>query len=276
MNEGQHIPRRINPITAAGVLLILVAGTALTTYLLVVGSSRVKASSGPPQQFLAAATAQAQQRQAGGATLTPSSPASVDTASAANNRVAVPNGTVQPTPTLLVGIPDSTVTPTSAAQPDTSTSSLPEWVTVDYWITIPAISVDAPVMGLAPREHEVDGTMVLRMPVPDGYVVGWDNQSAAPGQAGNTILTGHNNLWGAVFGDLEKLNTGDEIALWTPLGVFSYYVRQTLYLEDKDQPLDVQVSNAQWIQPTSDVRLTLVSCWPRKNNTHRLVIIATP
>ena len=34
--------------------------------------------------------------------------------------------------------------------------------------------------------------------------------------------------------------------------------------------------NASFIKPTDDVRLTIVSCWPRDNNTHRLIVIAKP
>jgi sortase A len=34
--------------------------------------------------------------------------------------------------------------------------------------------------------------------------------------------------------------------------------------------------NARYIQPTPDDRLTLVSCWPRNDNTHRIIVIARP
>jgi sortase A len=56
--------------------------------------------------------------------------------------------------------------------------------------------------------------------------------------------------------------------------VFSYYVSEIEYLEEKDQPLDVRHQNATWLENTPDQRVTLVSCWPR-SGTHRLLVIAT-
>ena len=38
----------------------------------------------------------------------------------------------------------------------------------------------------------------------------------------------------------------------------------------------VRRANAQWIAPTDDERLTLVTCWPYISNTHRLIIVAKP
>jgi sortase A len=38
----------------------------------------------------------------------------------------------------------------------------------------------------------------------------------------------------------------------------------------------VRLQNAQWIQPTTDERLTLVTCWPYNDNSHRLIIVARP
>jgi len=38
----------------------------------------------------------------------------------------------------------------------------------------------------------------------------------------------------------------------------------------------VRQENARWIAPTDDERLTLVTCWPYTNNTHRVVVVAKP
>lgn len=40
--------------------------------------------------------------------------------------------------------------------------------------------------------------------------------------------------------------------------------------------VDVRMDNARWILPSTDERLTLVTCWPAKSNTHRLIIVASP
>jgi sortase A len=34
--------------------------------------------------------------------------------------------------------------------------------------------------------------------------------------------------------------------------------------------------NAQWIAPTRDERLTLVTCWPPDGNTYRVIVVAKP
>ena len=42
------------------------------------------------------------------------------------------------------------------------------------------------------------------------------------------------------------------------------------------EPLDVRQANARWILPTTDERVTLITCWPYESNSHRLVVIALP
>jgi sortase A len=43
-------------------------------------------------------------------------------------------------------------------------------------------------------------------------------------------------------------------------------------------PLSVRRKNAQWIMPTGDERLTLVTCWPYEwpGNSHRVIVVARP
>ena len=55
-----------------------------------------------------------------------------------------------------------------------------------------------------------------------------------------------------------------------------YKVTQVETLAEQDQPLAVRLANAQWIEPTTDQRLTLVSCWPYETNSHRLIVVAVP
>jgi sortase A len=38
----------------------------------------------------------------------------------------------------------------------------------------------------------------------------------------------------------------------------------------------VRMQNARWIMPTPDERLTLVTCAPDAQSTHRLIIVALP
>jgi sortase A len=247
-----------------GGLLVLVAATALITYSVLIVPGKLSAASGPPEEFLAAATQQAAAHQQ--TTATPTA-LSADTTPDASNTTIVP-----PTTEAGDGAPVQAAAPTANPAGEWA---LPDTVEVSYWLSIPRLNLEAPVVAYAPRPvEEDDGLSVMRLPVPNSYSVAWDTTSAQPGFGGNTVLTGHNNLYGAVFGNLDELTYGDEVAVWSEYGVFSYYVSEIEYLEEKDQPLDVRHQNATWLENTPDQRVTLVSCWPR-SGTHRLLVIAT-
>ncbi|HEM62548.1 MAG TPA: sortase, partial [Chloroflexi bacterium] len=68
-------------------------------------------------------------------------------------------------------------------------------------IVIPAIEVDAPVV-------EGDGWEELKMGA--GHRVG----SANPGERGNVVISGHNDVYGEIFRHLEDLTTGDEVIVY--------------------------------------------------------------
>jgi LPXTG-site transpeptidase (sortase) family protein len=143
-------------------------------------------------------------------------------------------------------------------------------------LVIPAINLDAPILEVGWETEEVDGQMVSSWIVPDSFVAGWHKTSALPGQIGNTVLNGHHNIHGEVFRDLLKLQPGDEIVVYAGGTVHYYSVTERHILEEKGQPVEVRMQNAQWITPTEDERLTLVTCWPYTNNTHRLVVVGLP
>ena len=56
----------------------------------------------------------------------------------------------------------------------------------------------------------------------------------------------------------------------------NHTVARVMVLEEKFQPLEVRLENAQWIQESTDERLTLVTCWPNDDNTHRVIVVALP
>ena len=117
---------------------------------------------------------------------------------------------------------------------------------------------------------------VVEWGVPDHRAAGWLNTSAPFGLAGNTVLDGHHNIKGEVFRDLWTLQAGDEILLYAGQQERRYKVSEVLILPEKDQPIEVRLANARYIQPTGDERLTLITCWPYENNTHRTVVVAYP
>lgn len=119
------------------------------------------------------------------------------------------------------------------------------------------------------------------MPIVLDHDVGWYLYSAKPGQGENIVLWGHVLRFRkaphipAPFADVERLAIGSEILLYSADGaVFRYVVAR------KERVTPDQV---QYILPTGDERLTLVSCIGDRvivegnvELTHRLITIAVP
>lgn len=119
-------------------------------------------------------------------------------------------------------------------------------------IQIPAITVDAPVI-------QGDGWEQLKKGV--GQHAGTPN----PGENGNMVLSAHNDVFGEIFRDLDKLETGDTITLFTNLRTYTYVVNQKRIV----RPNQVEV-----MSPTSDSVVTLISCYPYMVDNQRIVISA--
>lgn len=141
-------------------------------------------------------------------------------------------------------------------------------------LELPSINVDTDVIAIGWQVvTQANGSQVSEWEVAD-YAAGWHKNSALPGQRGNVVLSGHNNIQGAVFRKLYTLASGDIARLWSGGQQYDYVVEEVMILEEKNAPLEQRQRNAQWIQPFDDDRLTLVSCWPENNNTHRVVVVA--
>ena len=119
-------------------------------------------------------------------------------------------------------------------------------------IVIPAIDVDAPVI-------EGDGWEELKRGV--GHHPG----SAQPGEPGNVVLSGHNDIFGQVFRRLEELVPGDEIILYAGERSYRYEVVDKRVVA----PTEVEV-----MDPTAEPTLTLITCHPYLVDTHRMVVFA--
>ncbi len=112
--------------------------------------------------------------------------------------------------------------------------------------------------------------------MPDYFAVGWHDTLALPGQGGNTVLNGHQNIHGAVFQNLDQLATGDEVIVYVGAVAYRYRVAEKHLVADEGQPTAVRARNARWILPTQDERLTLVTCAPAPHGDHRLIVVAHP
>lgn len=192
-------------------------------------------------------------------------------------RLAMPEEIFQPiarTPVVASSsptpvIPEPTPTPVLSMK-RISPSELPP-----QRIAIPGVKLDAPVEPMTWQNVERGDLTVTEWEIPAnaaGYQVG----SAFPGQQGNTVLAGHHNIEGKVFENLRHLNPGDQIYLYTRENKFRYIVSDKFLLHELGAPLEQQRQNAQWIGPTADERLTLVTCWPPTGNAYRLIVIAKP
>lgn len=119
-------------------------------------------------------------------------------------------------------------------------------------IQVPAINVDAPIV-------QGDGWEQLKKGV------GQHVNTANPGKEGNVVLSAHNDIFGEIFRDLDQLEPGDEIILFTNQRSHTYVIVDSKVVE----PTAVEVME-QTKQPT----VTLISCYPYLVDDQRIVITA--
>lgn len=117
-------------------------------------------------------------------------------------------------------------------------------------IQIPAIGVDAPIV-------QGDGWEQLKKGV--GQHIG----SADPGEKGNIVLSAHNDIFGEIFRDLDRLKPGDEITIYTNQRAYTYVISESQVVE----PTQVEV-----MESTSQPTLTLISCYPYLVDDQRIAI----
>lgn len=144
-------------------------------------------------------------------------------------------------------------------------------------IVAEAINLDAPVIEMGWRVVQQGNQTVSEWEMPDNEAA-WHRNSAKPGQGSNVIISGHNaSTGGHVFAELDELQVGDEITLENDQaeGLLYRVVEKTIVRslvaseEARQYLLDIS-------QPTDQEQLTLITCWPRWSNTHRLVVVAKP
>jgi sortase A len=214
----------------------------------------------------------------------------------------MPPATNIPLPTLLPTQPPLAQGPTPALLPDWAMPTNPPAITPTApsptpWlptptpmptpipraeeppvrIVAPAIKLDAKVVPMGWDMVDQNGALVSEWVVPQN-AAGWHINSALPGNGGNVVISGHHNIEGKVFRYVVDLEPGDEITLYVGDTLYYYTVTEKYILKEAGMPLSVRQKNAQWIMPTEDERLTLVTCWPYQwpGNTHRVIVVARP
>lgn len=119
-------------------------------------------------------------------------------------------------------------------------------------LQIPALDVDAPIV-------QGDGWEQLKKGI--GQHLG----TANPGERGNLVLSAHNDIFGEIFRDLDRLNPGDLVIVYTNQRSYTYIVVDTRIVE----PTAVEV-----MDPTPQATTTLISCYPYLKDNKRIVVIA--
>lgn len=118
-------------------------------------------------------------------------------------------------------------------------------------IQIPAIKVDSFVF-------PDSGPSTLKMGVVQ-Y-----GERTAPGAAGNIVLAAHNDIFGAVFRNLDQLAPGDTLVLYEDRQQYVYRVSKSMIVEP----------DATWVMDqTQDPTLTLISCYPFLIDSQRIVVV---
>jgi len=121
-------------------------------------------------------------------------------------------------------------------------------------LQIPALTLDTAVKEV----FVVDGVWQVA-----DYAAGYMHGTGLPGERGNTVLSGHAGMRGAVFGGLGRLAPGDDVFLEAGGWRYQYRVRASTAV----WPTQIEV-----LDPTDTPVLTLITCtnW----DTQRLVVTA--
>ena len=98
-------------------------------------------------------------------------------------------------------------------------------------------------------------------------------KTALPGESGNTVIFGHSSYYKAkpgsyktVFAKLNQLVAGDAVQISYNKKIYSYKVSESKIVK----PEEIAVVS----QDKSKKQLTLITCWPPKTTTSRMVVVA--
>ena len=143
-----------------------------------------------------------------------------------------------------------------------------------FHLSIPAIDLTTDVFARGWQAvKQTDGTVVSKW---DDilYAAGWHKNSAAPGSKGNIVISGHSNMSGSIFRDLWQLAPGQSIYVDQGRVRYTYRVTEVTIEPETNASATQRAQNAAYLHQTDDNRLTLITCWPWDDNTHRVFVVA--
>ncbi|NJN81244.1 MAG: sortase [Caldilineaceae bacterium] len=143
-------------------------------------------------------------------------------------------------------------------------------------LVLPTIDLDTPVVELGWHPARSNSGLIFSQWDVAEYAAGWHKNSSLPAEGGNVVLSAHNNILGSIFRELDQLKKGDQAILYSNGRPVVYEVDRVMIVPETNATPEQRAQNVSWIEPTGDARLTLVSCWPRDDNTHRIIVVAHP
>lgn len=184
--------------------------------------------------------------------------------------LALEQPTLTPTPLIkAVVLPSGHTPPNSPGGSRPNTEEIPEHLqpVVQSFAEVPiptqgpeqAIRLQIPALGKDVPIVEGDGWEQLKKGV--GHHIG----SANPGEKGNVVLSAHNDIHGEIFRDLDKLEKGDKVILFTEKNDYVYVVTGTHI---------VKPTQVEFLEQTSEPTATLISCYPYMVDNKRIVVQA--
>lgn len=149
--------------------------------------------------------------------------------------------------------------------------------TMPVALAIPAVDLQAQVTPMGWEPALIGDQVSTRWVVPE-QTLGWAVNSAGAGEAGNVIIVGHQAVGAALFRPLAlgEVAAGQEILLQAANGVLHRY--RVTEVSDPIPAIGASAEElaqaAEYLTPTTDARLTLVSGWPADATTHRMFVVA--
>lgn len=188
------------------------------------------------------------------------------------NRVEASTGSSSVTPTAIIS---AIVLPSGHTSPDAPGGAQPNFSEIPENLRAAVQTMaELPVPTAGPESAQhlripkigVDQSIVQG----DGWEqlkkgIGQHAGSVNPGEKGNIILSAHNDIYGETFRYLDQLSPGDEVFIRTSRREYTYVVDQIHYVDPNRVDLMSQ---------TPESILTLISCYPYRKDTQRIVVVA--
>jgi sortase A len=191
------------------------------------------------------------------------------------------------TNTLQLSATSPSATPARSSVESVGPGGLPRGDGADpERLVIPRLKLDTRVEEATWAMVDENGTATSEWQIPFD-AVGHLVTTAKPGEAGNAVISGHQNLIGpdqfglGKFAGLWNLATGDDVYIVDKLGrIFLFRVSNHYVLQEAGMPLSVREANFQRIMKDSNTAIaTFETCWngvqaPLSGNTYRWVVVA--